>query len=68
MTSYATSLRLKPVCAAVLILATHAAFAQTAVQDPAGTRTDTQNAGQAAAADAPAGNPGPAAPTQPAQT
>ncbi|TQK11674.1 TonB-dependent receptor [Herbaspirillum sp. SJZ107] len=71
MTSYATSLRLKPVCAAVLILAAHAAhaaFAQTAVQDPPGTQTDTQNAGQAAAAGAPAGNPGPAAPTQPAQT
>jgi len=68
MTSSSTSLRLKPVCAAVLILAAHAAFAQAGTQDPPGTRTDTLNAGQAAAADAPAGSPGPSAPTQPAQT
>jgi len=68
MTSSSTCLRLKPVCAAVLILAAQAAFAQTGVQDPPGTQIDTQNAGQAAAADAPAGSPGPAAPTQPAQT
>ena len=65
MTSSQSSLRLKPVCAAVLLLAAHGAFAQT--QDPAGTQTDTQNAGQAAANAAPAGSPGPAAPTQPTQ-
>ena len=72
-----SSLRLRPLYAAVLALVAHAAVVQTAAaqdqsapatQDPPGTRTDTQNAGQAAAADAPAGSPGPAAPTQPAQT
>jgi iron complex outermembrane receptor protein len=71
MTSSTTRLRLKPVCAAVLTLAAtlaaHAAFAQTGAQDPAATQTDTRNASQAAA-DAPAGSPGPSAPTQPAQT
>ena len=64
------SLRLTPVCAAVLLLAANAAWAQE--QSSSGTQVDTQNAGQAAAAqaasaNAPAGNPGPSAPTQPMQ-
>ena len=68
MTTIQLRLRRTPVCTAILLLAAHAAIAQTTPQtDPPGTRTTTDNAGQAAAADAPAGSPGAAAPTQPAQ-